>query len=55
MLSKILIETTVIVAAIAMVLIAATHKSNFLTAACWIGAFLVMLLLPGINAEEDER
>ena len=43
-------------AAIGMMLIAATQNGSFITAIMWIGAFLILFLLPkSKESEEDKR
>ena len=52
-----MLRTAVIAgAAIGMMLIAGTQFGSFLTAVMWIGAFLILFLLPrSTDSEEDER
>ena len=43
-------------AAIGMMLIAGTQEGSFITAIMWIGAFLILFLLPrATDSEEDKR
>ena len=56
MMMRIAITAAIIAAAIGMILIAGTQNGNFITGLMWIGAFLILFLLPRpTDSEEDER
>jgi len=56
MLIRIGITAVIVAAAIGMMLIAATQNGSFITALMWIGAVLVVFLLPRpVDSDEDER
>ncbi len=51
-----MITAAIVAAAIGMMLIAGTQNGNFITGLMWIGAFLLLFLLPrSTDSEEDER
>ena len=54
--TKVIITAVIIAAAIGMMIIAGTQNGNFVTGLMWIGAFLILFLLPRpTDSEEDER
>jgi len=54
MLMRMITLTAVVIATFVMMTIAGVDKGNFLTGLMWVGAFLVLFLLPGGDPEEDE-